>query len=146
MAVSPELAHYAGPVAVTVGYVALYYGILIHILRVKTALSRQYREKGEKFDRYFGQDREMLAADRIQLNTLEHMPTFLVLLWLNAVFIGTTGATIVGSIYLAARVAYPFVVGDRLGRSVPARILLVTVPGYAVVAYFSFALIYGILS
>ncbi|MFT6233578.1 MAG: hypothetical protein ACJAZO_004099, partial [Myxococcota bacterium] len=48
-------------------------------LRTKSRLVAGYQSRGEKFDRYFGQDREMLASDRTQLNMLEHMPVFLAL-------------------------------------------------------------------
>ena len=135
---------YAGPIVVTVGYLALYYAFMIRIAVLKRTLAREYREKGEKFDRYFTPDRRMLAADRAQLNMLEHMPPFLALLWLNAVFVGVTGATIAGGIYLAARVAYPLLMGARLGRDVRASIFLVTVPGYLVMLYFLGALLWAL--
>jgi hypothetical protein len=51
----------------------------IRALRTKSRLVAGYQSRGEKFDRYFGQDREMLASDRTQLNRLEHMPVFLAL-------------------------------------------------------------------
>ena len=141
-----DIGAYAGPISVTVGYVAVYYATQIRIARLKFALDAEYRERGEKFDRYFGQDRRMLAADRVQLNMLEHMPPFLLLMWLHAVFIGTTGATIAGSVYLAARVAYPLLMGARLGRGIKAAILLATLPGYLVIAYLGGALLYGALT
>ena len=140
-----DAAYQAGPITVTLIYVGLYYAFQIHGMRVKTRLTAEYRARGEKFDRYFGQDREMLAADRIQLNTLEHMPPFLVLLWLNAVFVGPGGATVAGAIYVAARAFYPIVLGRRLGRGIRAQVLLSTVVGYLVLAWFSLALILEIL-
>ena len=127
---------YAGPIAVTLAYLGLYYAFQVNILKVKTTLARQYQARGEKFDRYFGQDRELLAADRLQLNTLEHMPPFLVLLWLDAVFVDVSGATIAGAIYVAMRAVYPFLVGRRLGRNIQARVMASTFVGYAVLAYF----------
>jgi hypothetical protein len=71
---------FAGPLLVTVVYVAVYYLLFANQLRVKTRLRRAYRARGETFDRYFHTDREMLAADRYVGNMLEHMPAFLVLL------------------------------------------------------------------
>jgi hypothetical protein len=127
---------YAGPIAVTLAYIGVYYGFQIHVARTKTRLAAQYKADGERFDRYFGQDRHMLAADRIQLNTLEHMGPFLALLWLNAVFVGTGAATVAGGIYVAARMVYPLLIGMRLGRGIKAKVLAATVPGYLVLTYF----------
>jgi hypothetical protein len=76
---------------------------------------------------------------------LEHMPAFLILLWLNALFVGPRGASFVGAAYVVARIAYPFVMGVRLGRAVPTRILFVTLVGYAVLAYFTVRLVVALL-
>ena len=130
-----DAADYLGPLVVTALYTLLYYFFQIRILRVKTRLSAEYQERGEKFDRYFSQDREMLAADRTQLNMLEHMPVFLTLLWVNALLVSAMEATIAGAIYLAARALYPVVMGGRLGRGVRASIGLSTAPGYLVIAW-----------
>ena len=140
-----DLAHQAGPVLVTLAYLLLYYGMQIHQLRVRSALRREYQERGEKFDRYFGQDRQMLAADRVQLNTLEHMPPFLTLLWLHAVFVGPLGSTVAGGIYVATRGLYPLMMGPRLGRGIRARVLIATGTGYAVLLYFMVALLFALL-
>ncbi|MEM6929497.1 MAG: MAPEG family protein, partial [Myxococcota bacterium] len=70
-----------------------------------------------------------------QLNTLEHMPPFLALLWLHAAFVSPGSATVAGGVYLASRVAHPLVMGSRLGRGVKLAILYATVPGYLVLAY-----------
>lgn len=135
-----------GPVVVTLLYVAIYYGFQLNVLRVKTSLEREYSARGEKFDRYFGQDRTLLAADRIQLNMLEHMGPFLVLLWANAVFVSPWSATVVGAVYLASRVLYPFAMGSRMGRSPRAIILAATVPGYGVIAWYAGALVWALVS
>ena len=132
---------FAGPLLVTVAYVLVYYLLITNQLRVRTRLRRAYRDRGEKFDRYFNTDREMLAADRYVGNMLEHMPAFLILLWLNAIFVGPLGASIAGSAYVLARILYPFVMGPQLGRVVPTRMLSVTVIGYLVLAYFSARLV-----
>ena len=126
---------FAGPLLVTVAYVAVYYLLFANQLRVKTRLRRAYRARGETFDRYFNTDREMLAADRYVGNMLEHMPAFLVLLWLNAIFIGPRGASFAGAAYVLSRVLYPFMMGAQLGRGVPGRILFATLIGYVVIAY-----------
>jgi len=130
-----EIGDFRGPALVTVAYVALYYVLQTYSLRLKFRLAKEYRARGERFDRYFGQDREMLAADRYQLNTLEHMPPFLILLWLHAVFVSPVGATIAGAIYVMSRVAYPFVLGRRVGGGPPMRVFPVTFTGYGVLVY-----------
>ena len=131
-----DIARYAGPVAVTLCYLLLYYAFMGHVARVKARLSRSYAEQGKKFDRYFGEDREMLAADRVQLNTLEQMPPFLVLLWLNATFVSPSSAAAAGWIYVISRALYPVLMGRRLGRGIRARQLASTVPGYLVLIYY----------
>jgi uncharacterized membrane protein YecN with MAPEG domain len=128
---------YAGPLLVTVAYVLVYYLMITNQLIVRLRLRREYRARGESFDRYFGGDREMLAADRYAGNMLEHMPPFLILLWLNAIFVGPRGAALVGAAYVVARLVYPLVLGRRLGKGVPTRILFVTVVGYVSIAYFT---------
>ncbi len=136
-----DIARYTGPVAVTVCYLLLYYAFMGHVARVKARLDRKYAERDKKFDRYFGEDREMLAADRIQLNTLEQMPPFLALLWLNAVFIGPGSAATAGWIYVISRALYPVLMGRRLGRGIRARQLASTVPGYLVLIYYMGSLV-----
>jgi uncharacterized membrane protein YecN with MAPEG domain len=137
---------YAGPLLVTAVYVLVYYTMIANQLLVRTRLRREYRARGESFDRYFGADREMLAADRWSGNMLEHMPPFLVLLWLNAVFVGTRDATWAGAVYVFARVIYPFVMGRRLGKGVPSRILFATVLGYLVLSYYVVRLVVAALT
>ena len=141
-----SLSTYAGPVVVTLAYILIYYAFVTHVGIMKARRARVYKEKGEPFDRYFTPDREMLAADRMQLNTLEQMPPFLVLLWLNAVFVSPMSATIAGGIYVAARAIYPLALGKRLGRGVRAMVLASTVPGYLVVLYFLGALGWALIA
>lgn len=135
---------YAGALLVTLLYVGVYYAFQINVLRVKVKRSRAWAARGEKLDRYANADRELLAADRYQLNTLEHMGPFLVLLWLVAVFVGPGPSTWGGLAYVAARAAYPFAMGSRLGRSPRTAIFLSTVPGYAVLTWWCVLLI-GVL-
>lgn len=137
---------YAGPIVVTCAYVAVYYGMMVIVAKAKFQLAKRYKERGEKFDRYFGQDREMLAADRTQLNMLEHMPPFLVLMWAHAVFVSTSTATIVGGIYVASRMLYPIMLGRKMGRDIRWTILFATGFGYLMVAYFIGTLLHAALA
>lgn len=137
--------HYHGPILVTVAYITLYYLFIVNQLLVKTRLAREYKARGEKFDRYFNTDRFMLAADRYVGNTLEHMPQFLILLWLVAVFVSQGEATWVGAVYVVSRAAYPFVMGRQLGKGVPSRIMFATVFGYGVTAWFCVRLLMVVL-
>ena len=127
---STQIEFYRGPILVSVCYVILYYLFISNILFTKNRLKKEYKAKKLKFDRYFGQDREMLAADRIQLNMLEHMPPFLILLWLCAFVVSPLEATIYGGIYTASRAFYPFIVGKSMGMLIPMSILFVTGIGY----------------
>lgn len=141
-----DIQPFAGPVLVTVAYTVIYYAIMGYGARVKYRLLAEYRERGETFDRYFGQDREMLAADRMQLNMLEHMPLFLVLLWLNAVFVGPTWATAVGGVFTLARAAYPFALGARVGRMQRMTVFAATGPGYLAIGALMGALVWRLLA
>jgi len=47
-------------------------------------------------------------AYRVQMNTLENVVIFLPALWLSAHYIGVRAATVLGGIWLAARVWYAF--------------------------------------
>jgi hypothetical protein len=49
---------------VTLAYLTVYYVMQLYVLRTKKRLFREYHARGERFDRYFGEDRVMLAADR----------------------------------------------------------------------------------
>lgn len=66
------------------------------------------------------------------LNMLEHMPAFLTLFWLNAVFVGTTLVSVLGALYVATRIAYPFLMGPEIPPRLPLRLLVSTYTGYAV--------------
>ncbi len=131
---------YQGPILVTVVYVLVYYALIIHVLRTKTRVGRAYRERGEHFDRYLGNDREMLAADRGQLNMLEQMPVFLCLLWLHVVIVDVRSGTIAGAIYTLSRALYPFVFPKSIGANTPFIITPITFTGYGVIAYFAVTL------
>jgi hypothetical protein len=131
-----EIEIYIGPVLVTLVYLGVYYGAMTHQLFVKDRIRREHKERGEKYDRYFNTNREQLAADRMVLNSLEHMGPFLALLWLMALFVSPFWATLGGAVYTLTRAAYPFLVGRRIGRDVQRRVVLATFTGYGVLALF----------
>lgn len=139
-----SLAAHRGTVLVTLLYFVVYYGMTSYGLQTKKRLAREYRQRGERFDRYFGQDRAMLAADRSMLNMLEQMPPFLCLLWLHSVFVGSFGASVAGGVYVIARVAYPFLLGRNLD-ALPPRVLVATFTGYGVLVYLAGALAWALL-
>ncbi len=136
---------FRGPLLVTLAYVAIYYLLMLHLMVIKTRLFREYAARGDKLDRYFSQDRTLLAADRKVLNMLEHMPAFTLLLWLHAALVDPTSATVAGAIYVAARAAYPFLLGSALGRGVPVRVLAATFTGYGVLLYLAGGLVWALV-
>ena len=136
---------YAPVIWVTLLYILLYYVFLLNILRVKLKLLKKNKAQGTHFDRYGAPDPEMLAADRIQLNTLEHMPPFLILLWLQAFCASVQSASICGGIYLVLRMLYPFFLGSKLKKNIPKRLLFNTFSGYAVMVVMSGFIIASLL-
>ena len=138
---SPALPieQYRGPLAVTLAYLATYYAFALNVLLVKNSARRQSEERGETFDRYVSKNRRLLTADRYMLNTLEHMPPFLTLLWLAAIFRGGSGVTLAGAVYVITRVLYPFLMGSEVGTNLPRRLLAATYTGYAVLGYLALA-------
>ncbi len=123
-----------GPVLVTAAYLLLWYVFLLGFQsRTKYRLKASYAARGEVFDRYFGQDEEMLAADRVVGNTHEQMVPFLVSLWLYAIFVSPTRATWLGVAYLALRASYPLLLGSRVSKTQSRRVALATFPSYAIV-------------
>ena len=68
---------------------------------------------------------ELLAADRVQLNTLEHMPPFLVALWMLAATTSADQAAFWGWLYVGLRALYPF-----FGREATEQYSLPIVAGY----------------
>jgi hypothetical protein len=124
----------AGPSLVTAGYFALWYFLLIGLQRrTKYRLQREYAAQGRAFDRYFGQDEQMLAVDRVVINTQEQMVPFVLALWLQAVFVSATAATWLGAAYVVLRSCYPLLMGRRVSKMQPRRVYLVTVPSYWII-------------
>ena len=137
---------YSSVIWVTLIYILLYYAFMIYGLQVKVRLIKRCKAEGRKFDRYSNQYPELLAADRIQLNTLEHMPPFLILMWLNALIVGPQSATILGGIYVLLRALYPFFMGPELKRSIPLRVFINTFSSYAVLLIMTGGIMWRLLS
>ena len=127
---------YTGPILVTVAYFVLWYALLLGLQRgTKYALIAEYAAKGAVFDRYFGQDGRMLAADRAVANTHEQMGPFLVAMWLHALFVSPPRAAVLGGIYVALRAFYPILLGKSLSKTQSKRVFFVTGPCYVIVFY-----------
>jgi hypothetical protein len=123
-----------GPLAVTLAYFLLWYAFLFGLqTRTKYRLKARYEREGQVFDRYFGQDPEMLAVDRVVGNTHEQMVPFLASLWLFAGFASPAHATWLGAAYVVLRAIYPFLVGKRLSKVQSKRVAFVTFPCYAII-------------
>jgi hypothetical protein len=73
------------------------------------------------------------------------MGPFLVLLWLDAVFVSPAAATVLGAIYVVARAAYPLALGSRVGRSPRALVMASTVPGYLVLGALAALLVWRVV-
>ena len=127
---------YAPVVGVTLAYFLVYYAFMGNVLRVKLKVAKACREKNEKFFRYSNQYPELLAADRIQLNMLEHMGPFLALLWMQALLVSVSSAALLGAAYVGIRSTYPLFMGPTLGKNIPMRLLFNTFSGYAILGAF----------
>lgn len=136
---------FAPVIWVTLVYVGVYYAFLVNVLRVKVRIVQACKSQGIRFDRYSSVDPQLRAADRVQLNTLEHMPTFLTLLWLHAAVIDPSQAADFGWIYVALRILYPFFLGAELGENIRRRVLLNTFSGYLILVTMAGSVIYGVL-
>jgi hypothetical protein len=129
-----DLTQLHGPVVVTVAYFLFWYSLLFGLqTRTKYRLKARYARDGKVFDRYFGQDEEMLAVDRVVANTHEQMGPFLVALWLFAIFASPTYATWLGTAYIVLRGVYPLLLGKRVSKTQAKQVALVTFPCYAIV-------------
>ncbi|MEM7151204.1 MAG: MAPEG family protein [Myxococcota bacterium] len=132
----PDPTQLHGPVAVTVAYFVLWYAMLFGLQsRTKYRLKALYAQEGKTFDRYFGQDPQMLAADRAVANTHEQMVPFMVSLWLYACFVSPSHATWLGAAYVGLRGLYPVLLGSRVSKVQSKRVAFVTFPCYAIVFF-----------
>jgi hypothetical protein len=142
-----DLSALTGPVLVTVGYVLFWYYLLFIVQRgTKYRLQARYAKEGKTFDRYFGQDEEMLAADRAVGNTHEQMGPFLLSLWLCAIFGSAIVATWAGAGYIGLRIVYPTLLGSRLSKIQSKRVYLVTLPSYTLVLGMLGVTVWGVLT
>ena len=139
------VATYASVIWVTLGYVALYYVFMTHVAIVKIRVMRRCTENGERFERYTGHYPDLLAADRVQLNMLEHMPPFLVLLWLQAVVVSPRSASIMGAIYVIIRALYPVFLGGKIKSNIPVRLMVNTFAAYGVLAIMGGWIVSGLM-
>ena len=130
------MQEFTGPIFVTSLYLLLWYYLLLILQRgTKYRLKNEYEAKGLEFDRYFGGDEAMLAADRAVINTQEQMTPFLAALWLHAVFVSPLVATWCGGVYVALRALYPMLLGKRLSKIQSKRVYWVTLPCYGIIFY-----------
>lgn len=137
MLTSSDPSVFSGPIIVTCLYFAYwYYLLLIKQRGLKDRLRKSYQAKGEVFDRYFGQNEEMLAVDRVVINTQEQMVPFIVSLWLFSAFVSTSYATIFGSVYIVLRLGYPALLGQKVSKVNSKKVCFVTIPCYVII--FSF--------
>ena len=135
---------YSGPIVITVGYFALWYYLLLFYQRgTKYRLNAEYKKQEKVFDRYFGQDEQMLAADRVIINTQEQMVPFLFSLWLHAIYVSSTVATVLGAFYIILRGLYPLLMGKSISKIQPKRVYYVTLPCYLIIFYFLGALLWA---
>lgn len=137
---------FTGTVVITVAYFGYWYYLLLFRQRgTKYRLKSEYESRGEVFDRYFGQDPQMLSADRAVSNTQEQMVPFLSSLWLYAVFGSPAIATVLGAIYLCLRSLYPLLLGPSITNVQSKRVYWVTLPCYFLVFYMLGASLWSVL-
>jgi hypothetical protein len=141
-----DLENFKWPIAVTTAYFGLWYVLLLGLQRgTKYRLLAEYAARGEQFDRYFGQDPQMLAADRAVINTQEQMVPFLAAMWLHAVFVSPACAAVLGAAYVVLRSLYPLLLGKRLSKTQSKRVFLVTGPCYGIVFFLLGGTLYAAL-
>ena len=147
MPVTIDLIAIQGPVVVTAAYFGLWYYLLLGVQRsTKYTLRAEYATRGEVFDRYFGQDGRMLAADRAVINTQEQMVPFLFAMWLHALLVSPTHAAVLGGLYVILRTAYPLLLGKDLSNINPRRVFAATGPCYGIVFYLLGSTVYTVLN
>lgn len=142
-----DLALFKGPIVVTAVYFGLWYYLLLGLQRgTKYKLKAEYAARGEEFDRYFGQDARMLAADRAVINTQEQMVPFLAGMWLHAVIVSPVHAAWLGAAYTALRAAYPVLLGRSVSKINARQVFLATGPAYGIVFYMLASSVYFTLT
>lgn len=130
------LQEYVLPILATATALLTWYIMLLGCQsRIKRKLNAEYEEKGEVFDRYFGQDPRMLAVDRIVANTHEQIIPFLCAMWIHATFVSPTVAGILGFIWVALRIIYTLLMPKALENINPKRLFASTLPQYLIIWY-----------
>lgn len=125
-----------GPIIVTVVYFIMWYYFLFFLqFKTKYRLLAKYKKAGKKFDRYFGQDEEMLAVDRVVINTQEQMVPFIMALWMCTIFVSSNIATWCGGLYVVLRFFYPILLGKKVYRKQSMRVAYVTIPCYFIIFF-----------
>jgi glutathione S-transferase len=83
---------------VTLVAIALYFFLAtrVAVARVKFGIKHPATTGNPDFERIF----------RVHVNTLEWMPTFLVPLWLCAIYLSDVGAAVLGLVWVAGRFVY----------------------------------------
>ncbi len=83
---------------VTLLAIALYFFLAtrVAVARVRFGIKHPATTGNPDFERIF----------RVHMNTLEWMPTFLVPLWLCAIYLSDVGAAVLGVVWIAGRVVY----------------------------------------
>ena len=146
MQITTAETSFTGPILVTASYFLLWYFLLFFLQRqTKYRLQKEYLARGETFDRYFGQDEQMLAVDRVVINTQEQMVPFLSALWLHSVFVSSQHAAVAGVIYVVLRSIYPILLGKKLSKMNPKRVYFVTLPCYLIIFYLLGSVVYHAL-
>jgi len=146
------LVEYKSTVFVTLIYLTLYYVTLIVILltklKVRPAAQAQVRKDNENkktphnekliaLDKYIRREPLMMAAERTQLNMLEQMPPFLATFWIYSVMVDPVVGAWMGALYTAIRACYFFLW--------PRYHYVVTLPNYAIIAFFAFGITKALL-
>lgn len=136
MASQELLREYILPILATTFALLTWYCMLLGCQsRIKNKLKNEYEQKGQEFDRYFGQDPRMLSIDRIVANTHEQIIPFLCALWIHSVFVSPTVAGILGFVWVALRIVYGFLMPRSLEKINPKRVFAATLPQYLIIWY-----------
>lgn len=104
---------------VTLLAIALYFFLAtrVAVARVKFGIKHPAITGNPDFERIF----------RVHQNTLEWLPTFLVPLWLCAIYLSDIGAAILGLVWIAGRIVYYLGYRDAVPKRLPGFFIQSTV-------------------
>ena len=124
---------------ITFAYIIVYFlciSVQVYIKIKSTVTAAKKKEGLQGYKRY--EDPTCLVADRIVGNTLEWMPVFLGLFWLN--YLVGQGVQSVAWVYVVCRLVYPFLAvrGGITKAGAQPLILLSTIPAYFVLFYYGY--------